>query len=304
MATIGGIDPNFAGGQAPAGGEPPYARLQDPVATFSRRAARFAALAPGHDIGDYLAFLGTLSQAQADVAAALPPPPLPDTGVALANAMPPLSRNFAAEPGALDTLDRLLAALGRATLAEGPAEAVAKLAAADPDERRRLATAVADGYFELERLAECALVAAALQVWYAAHAFQLDPDTLRNVGEGVCPCCGGAPVSSTLMELPQAATGLRYLTCSLCLTQWNHVRVKCTACGAEKGISYRQVEGGTGEVSAEVCESCRGYAKHLLLTRNPKLDPVADDVASYGLDMMLREDGWRRAGLNPFLILP
>ncbi len=304
MATIGGIDPNFAGGQAPVGGEPPYARLQDPVATFARRAARFAALAPGHDIGDYLTFLGTLSQAQADVAAALPRPPLPDTGVALANEMPPLTRDLAAEPGALDTLDRLLAVLGRATLAEGPADAVATLAAADPDERRRLATSVADGYFELERLAECALVAAALQVWYAAHAIQFDAAGLRNVGEGVCPCCGGAPVSSTVMELPQAATGLRYLSCSLCLTQWNHVRVKCTACGATKGISYRQVEGATGEVSAEVCESCRGYAKHLLQTKNPQLDPVADDVASYGLDMMLREDGWRRTGLNPFLILP
>ncbi len=304
MATVGGIDPNFAGGQAPAGGEPPYARLPDLLATFARRAARFAVLAPGHDIADYLIFLGTLSRAQADVAALLPRPALPDVSVPLANAMPPLTRDLAAEQGALDTLDTLLAALGRATLADGPAEAVAKLTAADADERRRLSTAVADGYFELERLAECALVAAALQVWYAAHAVQLDADSLRNVGEGVCPCCGGAPVSSTLLELPQAATGLRYLTCSLCLTQWNHVRVKCTACAAEKGISYRHVEGGTGEISAEVCETCRGYTKHLLQTKNPALDAVADDVASYGLDMMLREDGWRRTGLNPFLILP
>lgn len=304
MTTIGGIDPNFAGGQAPAGGEPPYALVPDPVAMFTRRAARFAALAPGHDIGDYLLFLGTLSAAQAGIAAVLPRPALPDMSVALANAMPPLTRDLAAEPGALDTLDRLLDALGRVALAEGPADAVAHLATADADERRRLSIAVADGYFELERLAECALVAAALQVWYAAHAEQLDAASLRNVGEGVCPCCGGAPVSSTLTELPQAATGLRYLTCSLCLTRWNHIRVKCTACGAEKGISYRHVEGGTGEISAEVCESCRGYAKHLLQTKNPHLDPVADDVASYGLDMMLRADGWRRTGLNPFLILP
>ena len=304
MATIGGIDPNFAGGQAPVGGEPPYAVLPGPAAMFSRRAARFAALAPGHDIGDYLLFLGTLAAAQADVAASLAPPALPDTSVALANAMPPLTRDLAAEPGALDVLGRLIAALERADLAEGPAAAVAALAAADADEHRRLCTAVADGYFELERLAECALVAAALQVWYAAHAAQLDAGSLRNVGEGVCPCCGGAPVSSTLTEMPQAATGLRYLTCSLCLTQWNHIRVKCTACGAEKGISYRQVEGATGEIAAEVCEACRGYAKHLLQTKNPQLDPIADDVASYGLDMMLREDGWRRTGLNPFLILP
>ena len=304
MATIGGIDPSLAAGQAPVGGEPPYARLPNPVAMFTRRAARFTALAPGHDIADYLVFLGVLSAAQAQVAAALPRPTLPDTSVALANAMPPLTRDLAAEPGALDALDRLLDALDRADLAEGPEVAVAALAGTDPAERRRLSIAVADGYFELERLAECALVAAALQVWYAAHAAQLDADSLRNVGEGVCPCCGGAPISSTLTEMPQAATGLRYLTCSLCLSQWNHIRVKCTACGSEKGISYRQVEGSTGEVAAEVCETCRGYAKHLLQTKNPAIDPVADDVASYGLDMMLREDGWRRTGLNPFLILP
>ena len=84
---------------------------------------------------------------------------------------------------------------------------------------------------------------------------------------------------------------------------WNHVRVKCTACGATKGISYRSVEGSSGDIAAEVCETCRGYAKHMVQSKNGLLDPVADDVASYGLDIMLREDGWRRSGLNPFLIL-
>ena len=304
MATIGGIDPNLKAGQAPASGEPPYARLPDPTTMFAARARRFAALAPGHDIGDYLLFLSAMSGAQAAVAMAMARPSLPDTAVALANAMPPLTRDLAAEPGALKVLDRLLEALRGVELAEGPAQVVATLARADPEDRRRLSIAVADGYFELERLAECALVAAALQVWYAAHAAQLDAGSLRNVGEGVCPSCGGAPASSTVMELHQAATGLRYLTCSLCLTQWNHIRVKCTACGSETGISYRQVEGATGEVAAEVCETCHGYAKHLLQTKNPALDPIADDVASYGLDIMLREDGWRRTGLNPFLILP
>lgn len=301
MTTIAGIDPNFTG---QATGEPPYARLPDGVASFAARARRFAALAPGHDIADYLLFLSALSAAQAAVAATLPPPVMPDVSIALANTMPPLTRDLAAEAGALDVLARLIAELRGSDLADGPAAIVARLAEAGAAERLRLATAVADGYFDLERLGESALVAAALQVWYAAHATQLDEGSLRNVGDGICPCCGGAPVSSTVIELTQAATGLRYLTCSLCLTQWNHIRVKCTACGDETKISYRHVEGGSKEIGAEVCENCRGYIKHLGKIRNPAIDPIADDVASYGLDMMLRGEDWRRSGLNPFLILP
>ncbi len=196
----------------------------------------------------------------------------------------------------------LLAELGVQPLAAGPLDVVRSLAARSPRERERMIQAVADGMFEVERLAEGALVAAALQVWYALHATQLDAPSLRNIGETICPCCGGAPSSSTVVEWPDAQ-GNRYLACSLCCAMWNHVRVKCTACGATKGISYRSVEGSSGDIAAEVCETCRGYAKHMVQSKNGLLDPVADDVASYGLDIMLREDGWRRSGLNPFLIL-
>ena len=85
---------------------------------------------------------------------------------------------------------------------------------------------------------------------------------------------------------------------------WNLVRVKCSSCGSTQGISYRTIEGTAGDIGAEVCETCHGYAKHLSHNKNPALDPVADDVASFGLDIMLREDGWRRTGIDPFLILP
>jgi len=36
--------------------------------------------------------------------------------------------------------------------------------------------------------------------------------------------------------------------------------------------------------------------------QNPALDPVADDVASLGLDLLVRETGFRRGGVNPFLL--
>ena len=39
-----------------------------------------------------------------------------------------------------------------------------------------------------------------------------------------------------------------------------------------------------------------------LRRRNPSLDPVADDVASLGLDALMRDSEWRRGGFNHFLI--
>jgi FdhE protein len=31
------------------------------------------------------------------------------------------------------------------------------------------------------------------------------------------------------------------------------------------------------------------------------LDPIADDVGSLGLDLLLRDRAYRRAGINPYL---
>ena len=302
MATLGGIDPSFKG-QAATGIEPPYARVADPNTLFEARARRFAAVADGAEIGAYLTFLAQLCDVQARVAAATVPPPLPDVEQAFAHGMPPLSRDLARDDGALAILQALLDDLAATPLADGPAAIVAGLATTDDADRRRMLVAVADGLFEIERLGESALVAAALQVWYAFHAAQLDPARLRNIGETICPACGGAPATSTIVGWPQAQN-MRYLTCSLCQTMWNHVRVKCTTCGSTTTVSYRSIEGSSGDVGAEVCDSCRSYAKHFNQVKNPALDPVADDVASFGLDILLREEGWRRAGLNPFLILP
>ena len=301
MATVGGIDPDFTG-QAPSS-DPPYAKVPLPQRLFKLRAKRFAAVAVDSDIGEYLTFLAAVSSAQDRTVEAAALPPLPDNvAQSLEHRMPPLSRDLAGEAGALATLDRLLADLTARELPEGPRAIVEAFAHLEREERQRLLQTVADGVYEIERLGESAVAAAALQVWYALHAARIDENALRNVGETICPCCGSAPTSSMIVDWPNAQ-GNRYLTCSLCCTMWNLVRVKCTACGSEKGISYRSVEGSTGDIAAEVCESCQSYAKHLVQTKNASLEPVVDDVASYGLDMMLREDGWRRAGLNPFLIL-
>ena len=83
---------------------------------------------------------------------------------------------------------------------------------------------------------------------------------------------------------------------------WNYPRVKCTLCGATKGIAYQEIAGGLATVKAETCESCRGYVKILHQHKDPSLDPIADDVATVALDMLLRDLGYRRGAVDPFLL--
>src|SRR5262245_20375044 len=70
---------------------------------------------------------------------------------------------------------------------------------------------------------------------------------------------------------------------------------KCVLCSSTERISFREIE-GRPSVKAEVCETCRGYVKVLYQVNNPVLEPMADDVATVGLDMLLAEEGWKRGG--------
>ena len=143
-------------------------------------------------------------------------------------------------------------------------------------------------------------VAAALQVHFVRQAAMLDAKSLKEVGDGACPSCGGAPVSSLVVGWAGAHNS-RYCICSLCATQWNYVRIKCTLCGSTKGISYQHVEHDK-QVRAETCDTCHTYVKVMQQIQNPALDPVADDVASLALDLMVRELGYRRGAVNPFML--
>jgi FdhE protein len=43
------------------------------------------------------------------------------------------------------------------------------------------------------------------------------------------------------------------------------------------------------------------YAKMFYQRRDLEVDPVADDLASLGLDVLAGEDGWSRHAPNPLL---
>jgi FdhE protein len=172
---------------------------------------------------------------------------------------------------------------------------------ADAAARADMAGAVLADAVPVEALAEHVVTAAALQVHFARLAAGLDGEGLVPVGDGACPSCGGAPVSSLIVGW-SGAHGTRFCACSLCGTLWNYVRIKCTICGSTAGIGYEEIDGGPGTIKAETCTACHTYVKVLHQHQDPALDPVADDVASLALDLLVREAGYRRGAVNPFLL--
>jgi len=82
---------------------------------------------------------------------------------------------------------------------------------------------------------------------------------------------------------------VRYAACAGCAIRWNEVRVKCLCCGSTQGISYRSVETVDATVKAEVCRECKSWVKIFYQVKNPSLDPVADDVGSPGLDILMKD---------------
>jgi FdhE protein len=283
---------------------PPFARPPDPDRLFTARAARFAALAEGHDLAPYLRFLAGLCAAQAAIQDGLPEPDAVAPEVlerAQQHKMPPLDRGgFAPDAAFIATLERLIDAAVRLEMPEPARAALQRVIAADGAARETMIQNVLAEAIPVEALAEHIFVAAALQVHFARLAARLDAKRLQPVGEGVCPCCGGAPTATVLVNWPRV-TGARYCACSLCGTLWNHVRSKCTLCGSTRKILFQEIE-GAGNIKAETCDECHGYMKVLNQQKDAALEPVADDVATLGLDLLVRELGFRRGGVNPFLI--
>lgn len=290
--------------------KPPFALLPDPAALFRQRAERLEVLAAENPLGPYLRFLAGICAAQAEVAAGLPPPdPLPAGQVERARdgRMPPLDRHALARDAALPGLvTRFLDRLAPSTMPEPAAAAIAALREAGPEALGAMLEAVAEDSLPVEQLPEHILLAAALQVAMAQRAATLPAERLVPIETGVCPACGGPPAASLVTGRP-GAEGARYAACAACGTQWNEVRIKCLACGSTQGVGYKEVEPAAGSdeaatVKAETCDACRSWVKIFYQNLNPALEPIADDVASLGLDLMMRETAYRRAGFDPFLI--
>ena len=294
-------DPSMIGGVP----TPPFAFLPDPVALFQTRAKRLAFLAETSDLAPYLRFLADLARLQARLCVTLPavqPVSAARQKQAAQGEMPPIDRlSLATDPALAQVLDALCEG---ATDLEMPAPARLALdavRAASESDRHWLLTNILSDHVPEDSTAPHLFAAAAVQVHLARLSATLDADALVPVGTGVCPSCGGKPVSSSVMAR-QGIANIRYATCACCATQWNEVRVKCLCCGSTKGIGYRSVETTDATVKAEICRECKSWVKIFYLAKNPSLDPVADDIGSVGLDMLMGKTDYGRGGFNPYLI--
>ncbi len=295
---------------SPTGGvkAPEALILPDPATRFAQSAARLEALATGHPMADWLGFMARLMRAQHKAAASLGPisgPPPAAVGRSVDARMPPLAADgHRRDPAWREGLVLLLDDFGESDPIPAPARAVmARLRASAAEPLEALSDDFLQGGVAPADTGGALYIAAALQVYFTRLAADLPVDALRLLPErGLCPCCGSTPVASLVMASGQTP-GARYLHCSLCATAWNHVRATCITCGDTRTVALKGIEDDAGTVRAETCDECHTYSKMLYQAQDMKVDPVADDLATLGLDMLVAEAGWSRHAPNPLLLV-
>ncbi|MGA9027151.1 MAG: formate dehydrogenase accessory protein FdhE [Steroidobacteraceae bacterium] len=297
----------------------PRVRIPARTAVFARRAARLRHLGARAGIGDYLRFLAVLVDAQhatlQDLSVPVPTPA--HIQGSTEHGMPPLQPAVWPRGDAwFETLRILGEALAaHADFPAAVAQTVSRIRRASRDWIEGQADALLQSGDEAVDAAAAPLVMASLQVHWAAYAASFAAEKVSPLDvPGVCPLCGTQPVASVVYAQPPYQ-GYRYLHCALCATEWHMVRVQCTRCGAVgKSIAYQSATLGANPendgsaaqsaVRAETCEECHGYRKVLYQEKDPGVEPVADDLASLNLDLLLGERGYHRASGNPLLWQP
>lgn len=286
----------------------PRVTLPDRDTVFATRAARLRQLAADSPVADYLLLMAQLVEAQQRALKDCEAPTASEDRVSLAqtHGMPPLQAvGWPRDPLWRGLLARLVDDVARGK--DVPAEAVEVCAA--------LRRAVDDDPESLEDLAEALLaeqdqgvdgaaapfVMAALQVYWTDLASRFDVKQLPVVSPfGVCPVCASLPVAS-IVRVGGQYEGYRYLCCSLCATQWHMVRVKCSHCEDVESVAYQAIDGRSPAIKAETCDHCHTYRKIFYQDKDLQVEPVADDLASLMLDVLVGEAGYSRASGNPLL---
>ena len=280
--------------------------LPDPATRFARTAARLNSLSVGHPMAEWLRFMARLAEAQLAVAGAAAPFIGPDRAAveqAVEARLPPLAADgHRRDPKWRDGL-ALLLDVANDGMSPAPARlAIARLRDCAAERLEGLADDFLHGRVDMADTSAVLYVAAALQVYFTRLAASLPGSSLRLLPQrGLCPCCGSTPVSGVVTESAQTR-GARYLHCSLCATAWNHVRAVCITCGQSRSVALQEIEGASA-VKAETCDECHTYAKMLYQAHDMEVDPVADDLATLGLDVLVAEAGWSRHAPNPLLLV-
>jgi FdhE protein len=295
--------------EALAHGAVPRLRLPERAGPFAARARRLRQLAApgaiGQAIGDYLLLMAAVAEAQAATLATLDPA-LPDAaqlGRSRTHRMPPIqavgwSREPAWRTVAAELTERVAAT---ADIPDSARRELSQVRVLPTEWLEGQADALLSGRRGEIELAVAPFVMAALQTYWVALASRLTEEVVPALEvPGVCPACGMAPVASAV-RVDRRSQGYRYLHCGLCATEWHLVRVTCSHCQSTEGIAYHSIEGGPEAIRAESCERCHTYRKILYQEKDVGVEPVADDLASLALDLLMAEAGFHRGSGNPLL---
>lgn len=302
-------------------GEAAQLKFAEPAFVFRDRALRLRQLAAGHPMRDFLVFMADVADAQHAVLAAPRAVKLPTQDFlaqAARSGAPALEfPHWALNEEWREDLQELLAALAPRVGPGGARDVLTGLQAADAGHLDQQAERLLSGIMLGLDMAAAPLIGAALQVYWTRLVNRTQaafPDLAFGPIDNarVCPCCGGQPVAS-VARIGGDEAGSRYLHCSLCQTGWHMVRIKCAHCESTKNISYQELEPAEGAeqptyhvpkgaVRAECCGECGHYLKIVDMGKDAHVDPVADDLASVALDLLVSETGALRHGLNYMLL--
>lgn len=185
---------------------------------------------------------------------------------------------------------------------------IADAAAAEPGFLRTLAQAAAFGPDQkaLEALARRwgIYTEALLFVGRATAAPFIAEAVASRMGDGEptptgvephrCPACGSPPSIARLRR----ADGRRLLTCSLCGSEWEAVRLGCACCGTQDRAVLGLLRLTDRDPRwIETCESCQGYIKTVderRLAEDETVFPVVEEAATLHLDLLAEREGYIR----------
>lgn len=304
-----------------AGQQVPHLYLPERLNVFSARETRLRELAAAHPMRDFLLFIAELVHAQHDSLQSYPAVALPDAAAldaAAGVAQAPLpAALWPRDPQWRTAFRRMLDGL-ILRLAGNPAQAaVRELQQMSDQKLEQQADRLLNNNMLGLDLAAAPLIAAGLQVYWthmvlatqqARGADRLAP--FGHIDDATrCPCCGSQPTASVVRL--DGGGNYRYLHCSLCSAQWHMVRIKCSHCESTKGIHYHSLQAAADAeaapatkpaIEAETCDECGHYLKIVHMERNLAVEPVADDLASVTLDLLVSEAGFERYGVNLMLL--
>jgi|GEM_PF-7017491 len=114
--------------------------------------------------------------------------------------------------------------------------------------------------------------------------------TPHNWNKGYCPFCGMPP----LMAYLRKEDGKRILTCILCKTEWEFLRIKCIGCQTEDLKYLRFFEVDESGIRVDVCDNCKFYIKTLDKRKVDFSNIEELDIKTRYLDILASNEGYTR----------